>query len=204
MFFKTPGIVRRFYSKATWIKPSVEKRKKTVYLTFDDGPTPEITDWVLDLLSKEEIFATFFCVGKNIEEHPNLFEKIQKDNHTVGNHTFSHLNGWKCRKQDYFADVEKCNQFLKRKIFRPPYGKMTPAQFNFLRKNYEIIFWDIITYDYKQNLNIEQSLKYIKQNTRDGSVIVFHDSVKAYSNLKQLLPLTISFLKDKGFEFSKF
>ena len=202
MLINTPGFLRFVFPDALWSKPSVGQGSKNVYLTFDDGPTPSVTDWVLDFLYKHNISASFFCVGKNIEQNSLLFDRIVREGHAVGNHTYSHANGWKTRHNNYLADVERCDQFFQKKIFRPPYGKLTFGQYASLKKNYQIVFWDVITYDYRQDIAASQCLDNIRRSVKDGSIIVFHDSIKAEKNLKAVLPETINFLKEEGYRFS--
>ena len=184
-----------------------------IYLTFDDGPTPEITEWVLDELKKHQIKATFFCIGKNINNHGAIFLKIINEGHSIGNHTYNHLKGWNTSTEEYIDNIALCEleilnlrsriYDLQSKIFRPPYGKIKKSQSKKLKKlGYKVIMWDVLSADFDQSIPPEKCLENVLQNVESGSVIVFHDSVKAYKNLKYTLPRTIQALKEKGFEFS--
>ncbi|MFC7775225.1 polysaccharide deacetylase family protein [Flavobacterium sp. GCM10027622] len=209
MFYwiKTPGIVKWLFHNQTWSIPNIHNK---IYLTFDDGPTPGVTEWVLDLLKKENIKATFFCIGKNIELYPNLFQKIQQHGHNIGNHTFNHQNGWKTKTSDYLQNIEQCKEAIETfentktttKLFRPPYGKITTKQSGKLRKlGYKIIMWDVLTADFDTTITPEKCLENAIQKVEPGSIIVFHDSIKARNNLEYALPKAIRFLKEKGYVF---
>jgi peptidoglycan/xylan/chitin deacetylase (PgdA/CDA1 family) len=206
---KTPQIIKRLFSSQVWDIPNTENK---IYLTFDDGPTPEVTEWVLSILKENNIKATFFCIGNNIEKHPEIFNKVINDGNSIGNHTFDHKNGWKTTTEDYIQNIELCeNQLLnlkskilslKFKIFRPPYGKLKPSQSKRLRMlGYKIIMWDILSADFDQTISKEKCLENATQKVTSGSIIVFHDSVKAFKNLEYALPKTIQILKEKGFVF---
>jgi peptidoglycan/xylan/chitin deacetylase (PgdA/CDA1 family) len=207
--FKTNRFLKLFFPKYIWELPNSEKK---IYLTFDDGPIPEITEWVLGLLKKENIKATFFCIGENIQKHPEVFKQIISENHTIGNHTFNHLKGWNTSTKKYLENVELCNLVFEKysisnfqsKLFRPPYGKITPWQAYRLRKlDYKIIMWDVLSYDFDNSLNPDDCLQNTLKNTSNGSIIVFHDSIKARRNLQLVLPKLIQQLKEKGFVFDK-
>jgi peptidoglycan/xylan/chitin deacetylase (PgdA/CDA1 family) len=182
-----------------------------IYLTFDDGPIPEITEWVLEVLKEHQIRATFFCIGQNIQKHPAIFNKIIDNGHAIANHTFNHLNGWNTSIEDYLNNIDLCKHEIskhKSKInlssafFRPPYGKIKTTQSKKLRHlGYKIIMWDVLSADFDQSITPEKCLENVIQNTRSGSVIVFHDSIKAFKNLEYTLPKSIAILKQKGFEF---
>ncbi|MWB95644.1 polysaccharide deacetylase family protein [Flavobacterium sp. GA093] len=202
---KTNAFIKRVFSKYCWDIPNNEKK---IYLTFDDGPTPEVTNWVLDELKKYEAKATFFCIGKNINSNPELFLKIKSENHSIGNHTFNHLNGWKSGTDDYIKNVTDCAEILKKEktttslLFRPPYGRIKKEQSKVLRKlGYKIIMWDVLSADFDRNITPEKCLENVVKNVKSGSVIVFHDSIKASQNLKFALPKTLDFLNKKGFVF---
>lgn len=205
MLEKVPKIIKKIFYNQVWDIPNAEKK---IYLTFDDGPTPEITEWVLNLLEKENIKATFFCIGSNIKKHPDIFKKIITAGHSVGNHTFNHLKGWKTSKDEYIENVDLCRTEMSKlaiengNLFRPPYGKIKPNQCKTLRKKgYKIIMWDILSKDYDSSTTPEKCLKHVKK-TKTGSIIVFHDSIKARKNLEYTLPRAITFLKSKGFVFN--
>jgi peptidoglycan/xylan/chitin deacetylase (PgdA/CDA1 family) len=177
-------------------------------LTFDDGPTPEITEWVLEQLKQYNAKATFFCIGNNIEKHPEIFKKIIADGHSIGNHTFNHVKGWKTSNQTYFEEVDNCEKTIQNfsinstqtKLFRPPYGKIKLYQSKVLRKKgYKIIMWDVLSVDFDRNISPEKCLSNVTENIANGSILVFHDSTKAFPNLEYALPKTLDFLKNKGF-----
>ena len=206
MLEKVPKIIKKIFHNQVWEIPNAEKK---IYLTFDDGPTPQITEWVLNLLEKENIKATFFCIGNNIEKYPEIFKKIITSGHSVGNHTFNHLQGWKTPEEEYIKNVDLCKMEMdnssteKSILFRPPYGKIRPNQSKSLRKKgYKIIMWDVLSKDYDSNTSPEECLKHVKK-TKTGSIIVFHDSLKAWKNLEYTLPKAIAFLKSEGFLFDR-
>jgi peptidoglycan/xylan/chitin deacetylase (PgdA/CDA1 family) len=202
---KTNSFIKTVFSKYCWDIPNNEKK---IYLTFDDGPTPEITDWVLTELKKFDAKATFFCIGKNIKAYLSLFEKLITEGHSIGNHTMNHVNGWKSQTTDYIENVKSCAAILAEEkisdilLFRPPYGKIKKEQSKILRNlGYKIIMWDVLSADFDQNITPEKCLENVTKNVKSGSVIVFHDSVKASQNLKFALPKTLRFLKENGFTF---
>lgn len=193
--------------KRTW---HFSRRKKAIYLTFDDGPTPEVTNWVLDKLKQYNAKATFFCLGKNIEEHKNLFNQIVEEGHSIGNHTHNHLNGLITDTETYVANTELAEKtilnFLKKsyKLFRPPYGKMTIKQAMALRKKgFKIIMWDVLSADFDTAITPKECLNNTIGNTENGSIIVFHDSVKAYEKIKFVLPQILDYYTKKGFSFNR-
>ncbi len=183
-----------------WRKNSSEK---VVYLTFDDGPVPEVTPQVLSVLDDFNIKATFFCVGDNVNKYPELYREILLKGHSVGNHTFHHLNGFKVEHEQYLNDVEQASQLIDSRLFRPPYGKLTRREKKILEQKFQIVLWDVISYDYDRNLSPSQVLENVKHNSRNGSVILFHDSVKAKNNMLSVLPDAINFLLAKGFRFER-
>ncbi|MFL9830371.1 polysaccharide deacetylase family protein [Flavobacterium sp. ST-87] len=207
---KTNRLIKKLFSNYVWDIPNKENK---IYLTFDDGPTPEITAWVLNQLEQYNAKATFFCIGKNIEQHPEIFKKVIEKGHAIGNHTFNHLNGWKTNTNEYIENSVQCsvisNQFSNNKpqttdnqLFRPPYGKIKRAQAKKLRqKGYKIIMWDVLSADFDQNITKEKCLKNVVNNTRSGSIIVFHDSIKAFENLKYVLPKVLEYLVENHFSF---
>ena len=192
-------LIRKLLPGSIWRMPD---SGKTVYLTFDDGPTPGVTEQVLSMLAEVGAKGTFFCIGNCVEKHPELFHKLLADGHAVGNHTYSHNNGWKVSLNNYLEDVEKCNQIFKSKLFRPPYGKLSPRQFIHLRKSYTIVMWDVLSMDYDAHLSSETCLENVLHHVRNGSVITFHDSVKAWPRLKEILPQILQELSNQGFTFS--
>lgn len=203
-WIKTSAFIKKCFSSYIWDLPN----NKTIYLTFDDGPTPEITAWVLALLKQENIKATFFCIGKNIEAQPELFQQIWNDGHSIGNHTHNHLNGWKTKTATYLKNVEKCEQIIldktgqKPQLFRPPYGKIKRKQAKKIKElDYKIIMWDVLSADFDTEISPQKCLDNVISSVQSGSIIVFHDSEKASKNLKFALPKAISYLKQKGFIF---
>lgn len=194
-----PLLYRILFPEAIWrIK---HKKRRVVYLTFDDGPIPEVTPWVLDTLDKYGIKATFFMVGDNARRHPWLVEEIKKRGHSYGNHTMHHLQGLKVTKLRYMRDITEANHYIDSALFRPPHGLMRPSQAKAIKKRYNIVMYDLVTRDYSYKLNGEKVLKNVKKYTRNGSIIVFHDSLRAEINMKYALPRAIEWLKSKGYEF---
>lgn len=206
---KTNWFIKCIFPKYLWDIPNKDNK---VFLTFDDGPTPEITEWTLEQLKQYNAKATFFCIGNNIEKHSAIFQKVIVEGHAIGNHTFNHLKGWKISSQDYIDNVILCQAAItsqqpttdNQQLFRPPYGKIKPSQSRKLRAlGYKIIMWDIISFDFDQKISKETCLQNVLKNVRPGSIIVFHDSVKAAQNLKYALPKTLEFLKEKGYVCAK-
>ena len=202
-WIKTPKIIKKLFSNLVWDIPNQENK---IFLTFDDGPTEEITPWVLKTLKEKNIKATFFCIGKNIEQHPEIFQNIINEGHAIGNHSHNHKNGWRTRNEDYLQNVELCQtqnpEPRTKNLFRPPYGKIKPSQSKILRKlGYKIIMWDILSADFDTTITKEKCLENATQKVTSGSIILFHDSEKAFKNLEYTLPKTIQILKDKGFIF---
>ena len=203
----TPPLVISLFKNLLW---KVNTKEKEIYLTFDDGPTPEITDWVLGQLALYNAKATFFCIGKNIEMQPEIFSRVIKGGHSIGNHTNNHLNGWKTNVSNYLDNTEKAQENISKHLtytptprwFRPPYGKITPSQAKELKKrNYHIVMWHVVSYDWDNTISPEICFENIKKNTKEGSIIVLHDSVKAYPNLREVLPRTLEFYTKKGYHF---
>ncbi len=198
-FFVIPNILKKFYKKdIVWEMDSSEKR---IWLTFDDGPEPEVTPFVLDELKKYNAKATFFCLGKNVETYPETYQMILNAGHSTGNHSYSHKNGWVTNKQEYVNDVEKCRLLVKSSLYRPPYGKIKPSQLNHLRKEYSIIMWSLISGDFDKELKKEKCLDILLKNTKKGSIVVFHDSLKAKEKLKYVLPKFLEHFSGKGYSF---
>lgn len=207
LWIKTNRLVKILFPNYVWSIPNDEKK---VYLTFDDGPTPEITEWVLKQLKDHNAEATFFCIGDNCRKYPEIFQKVISENHSIGNHTFNHLKGWKTSTEDYIENTQLCqSQFTIHNspfinLFRPPYGKIKRSQAKKLREiGYKIIMWDIISYDFDHTTSKEKCLENVLKNIESGSIIVFHDSKKAWQNLEYVLPKTLTFLKEKGFTSEK-
>lgn len=195
---KTNRFIKKLFSNYVWDIPNTENK---IYLTFDDGPTPEITQWVLEELEKHNAKATFFCIGNNIKKHPEIFEKLISKGHSVGNHTFNHLNGWKTSTDDYLENSRLCETELCN-LFRPPYGKIKASQAKKLKQlGYQIIMWDVLSADYDATITKEKCLENVVKNVQSGSIIVFHDSVKAFPHLEYTLPKALEILNKKGFVF---
>lgn len=203
---KTPDLIKHYLGGYIWDKPNTERK---IYLTFDDGPIPEVTPWVLEVLREFNIPATFFCVGENISKYPDIFSQVINDGHRIGNHTYNHLKGWKTSTANYLDNIEKTQNAivehgLTTHLFRPPYGKLTPAQTKaILQLNYEIVMWTVLSKDYRKTLSSEKVLDNIVSNTTSGSIIVCHDNIKAFDNLKAVLPQAIEMLLEKGFVFGE-
>lgn len=195
-----PAFFRGVYRKVTWRKDS---KVKNIYLTFDDGPIPEVTPWVLDILDFYGVKATFFCVAENVWRYPEIYQEVLRRGHRTGNHTYNHLRGFFTSTKRYLANVEKAAVYVKSDLFRPPHGELRTPQYFRLRKKYQIIQWDVITRDYNPDLNGEQVLNIVKKFARNGSIIVFHDSVKAQRNMRYAMPKAIEFLLDQGYSFEK-
>lgn len=168
-----------------------------VYLTFDDGPIPEVTPWVLDVLDRYGVKATFFMVGENAQRHPELVEEVRGRGHGIGNHTHHHLQGIRCSTEDYLRDVEEANRYLGSDLFRPPHGWLRPVQARALRSRYRLIMYDLVTRDYSNRLTAEDVLANVKRLARDGSIIVFHDSLKSIDKLQTALPAALEFLVER-------
>ncbi|MDF1695664.1 MAG: polysaccharide deacetylase family protein [Saprospiraceae bacterium] len=198
-FVKTPSIIQSVFAGLIW---RISKSKK-VYLTFDDGPVPEATPWVLDLLKKHGCKATFFCVGENVEKYPQVYQRIVDEGHAVGNHTFNHLNAWKSEKEWYKANVAKASEYINSSLFRPPYGKLTPGLIKKLKGKFDIIMWDVLSGDFDTTLSPQNCFENVKSNAKEGSIIVFHDSIKAIDTLKIVLPQVIAYFEEKGIQMDK-
>jgi peptidoglycan/xylan/chitin deacetylase (PgdA/CDA1 family) len=198
MNVQVPDVLRPFLGKLTWRRNPLSK---VIYLTFDDGPVPEVTPLVLDILDKNNVKATFFCVGENVKKYPEIYANLLQRGHKTGNHTFNHLKGIGFSKNEYSENVRLAAECIDSKLFRPPYGRITLGQRRLLRKQFEIVMWDLLTRDYNRNLSAEQILKNIKSNTRNGSIVVFHDSIKAKNNVLSVLPLAIEWWRSEGYEF---
>lgn len=195
---KTPFWLKAFYPNLIWNKSRNEKK---VYLTFDDGPSPEITDWVLEQLNSYKAKASFFLIGKNVEAHPDILQRILDQGHSIGNHTQNHMNGWKNKKQDYIKEVEQCAECLETNLFRPPYGKIKKQQAKaLLDQGYDIIMWDVLSGDFNVNRSGQECFDTVKKGVENGSIIVFHDSNKAWPQLKECLPKTLEYLQEQGYE----
>ena len=196
---KTPKLVKLIFPSYVW---DIKTNNKTLFLTFDDGPTPNVTEWVLDILAKYNAKATFFCVGKNVEKYPELYKRIVHEGHSVGNHTYSHIKGWKVSVEDYIYNIERAANFINSKLFRPPYGEITIPKAKALKKlGYKIIMWDVVAIDWNPTISTKKTASNVLKNTASGSIVVFHDSIKAEKNMKFALSETLKHFSEKGYEF---
>ena len=205
---RPPLVLRSFYRNVVWQMPAGQK---VLYLTFDDGPIPEITPWVINQLREFNAKATFFCLGENIKKHTNEFEMLIKEGHATGNHTMNHFNGWFTHDFRYIRNVEICQSVLVKHrgqqehdvadLFRPPYGKITFSQVKALKRKYKIIMWDVLSFDYDKTKSGEQCYRNVQQYAKPGSIIVFHDSKKAEERLRYALPKVLQYFTEKGYEF---
>ena len=217
--FRPPTIhplIRLIYPQLTWRIPVTEK---TLFLTFDDGPTPHVTEWILEQLERYKARATFFCIGKNVITHPSIFQKVIEQGHSIGNHTYDHLHGWKTPFHSYLENVRQCSAVFGTYLFRPPYGKITHRQIRAILKNREllhpkqsatpipqdhkpkIIMWDVLSWDFDTKVSAEKCLSNVLDHTKAGSIIVFHDSRKAFYNMAYALPKVLDFFTEKGYLF---
>jgi len=178
---------------------SGEDDQQEVYLTFDDGPTPVVTPWVLDQLDEVQAKATFFCLGRNVDKHPDLYKQILVTGHSVGNHSYSHMKGFRSSIKRYMDDIHLASNLIDSKLFRPPYGRILPGQVKAVIQQYDIIMWDVLSIDYNSGLTGERVLQNVTNNVKPGSIIVFHDSDKASDNLYYALPRTLEFLHESGY-----
>jgi peptidoglycan/xylan/chitin deacetylase (PgdA/CDA1 family) len=199
LLIRTPDFIRRMSTSVAW--GDYDQPERVVYLTFDDGPIPEITPWVLDQLKKYHAKATFFCLGRHVEAHPEIYAQILAEGHSVGNHTYDHPDGWKSGNLTYYKSVIACSDMVKSSLFRPPYGRITPRQIRALKSRYKIILWSILSQDYDNTKTPEQCVRNVTAKVRNGDIIVFHDSHKAWPNLSEALPATLAHLKQAGFRF---
>lgn len=173
-----------------------------IYLTFDDGPIPEVTPWVVDQLSLFNAKATFFCVGDNVFKHPDIYNLLLENGHSVGNHTYNHISGWSNLRSDYLSNINKASDYIDSNLFRPPYGRITPLKFRSIREQYQVIMWDVLSGDFDGRIDPEICLQNVIKNTKAGSIIVFHDSLKAKKNLEYCLPRVLEHFTLQGYEFA--
>lgn len=202
LLHKTPIVAQWLYPNLVWKQSNKEK---VIYITFDDGPIPEITPWVLGTLDQFKAKATFFCVGENVHKHPDIFNEVVSRGHSVGNHTYHHLNGWSTDPTEYLKDFLKCEEELQKfgqggRLFRPPYGRITKKQIKQLSSR-EIIMWDVLSGDFSKKIKAKTILEKSMTHSRAGSIIVFHDSMKAFENLQHVLPRYLEHFRSKGFTF---
>ncbi len=195
---KTPKLIQALMPAYLWNIPT---REKIIYLTFDDGPIPEVTPWVMETLRLYDARATFFCVGENVWRYPEIFRQVMAAGHSVGNHTYNHLNGWRTENLNYLHNVRHCARMVPGNLFRPPYGRLLPSQRAFLERHYRIVMWDVLSGDFDPLQSAAQCLDNVLQNTRPGSIIVLHDSLKTREKLFELLPRLLSHFSMLGYRF---
>jgi peptidoglycan/xylan/chitin deacetylase (PgdA/CDA1 family) len=210
LFTKTPSLLTSVYKQCLW---KVDTNEKILYLTFDDGPLPEVTPFVLAELKKWNAKGTFFCIGKNVDANPTLFQQIIAEGHSTGNHTYNHMNGWNFDNKTYYTNIEKCNSTLLQQsairnpqsamLFRPPYGKLTPSQYRHLKNRFKIVMWDVLSYDFDLQIAKEKVLANVLDNADKGSIVVFHDSLKAKPKMEYALPKVLEHFTAKGFKFDR-
>lgn len=202
-FVKTPFWIKKLFKRQYWTMPNT---RKVIYLSFDDGPNDAVTKFVLDELDKYNAKATFFCIGKNVVNNPELYQRILENGHAVGNHTYDHLNGWKTKDDLYINNVNKARQYINSNLFRPPYGRVTRSQVTVLtgpENQLHTIMWDVLSGDFDETISNEKCCKNVIKNTKPGSIIVFHDSEKAYAKMSYCLPLVLQYFSAKGFVFEQ-
>ncbi len=195
---KTPKFIQNLFPNFIW---KIQETEKVLYLTFDDGPIPEVTPWVLDQLKAYDAKGTFFCVGENVEKHKAIYNQVKEEGHAVANHTYNHLNGWLEENASYFINVRKCAALVKSNLFRPPYGKLKRKQAQFLQRHYQIVMWDVLSGDFDPKISKEECLKNVLEYAKPGSIVVFHDSLKAMDKLKYALPKVLKHYSDLGYSF---
>lgn len=196
---RTPAVFRWIYNRCIWQKSQTEK---IVYLSFDDGPHPEITPFVLEELKKWNAKASFFCIGENVVRYPEIFEQIQQNGHTIGNHTFHHMNGWETNNETYFHDIQQAAEYIPAVLFRPPYGRIRFSQLKKIEKHttLTVVMWSLLSGDFDQSITPEKCVANILDNIRNGDIVVFHDSLKAKKNLTYALPIVLAYLKQQGYQ----
>ena len=199
MFIKTPSLTKYLFPSLVWKKNTDQKK---IWITFDDGPDEKVTPYLIDVLEKLNIKATFFIIGNQAKKYPELVKLIINNGHKIGNHSFSHLNGFSTNNNKYLEDVEQAKKYIDSDIFRPPFGKITPFQIKNLKKDFKIIMWDIMSWDFKENIYPNKMYKNVIDNVENGSIILFHNNLKSHNNLKNSLEIILEKLKDKGYQFS--
>lgn len=202
-FIKTPWYLKKMYSNLIWDVPSREK-EKVMYLTFDDGPNENATPFVLEQLSKYNAKGTFFCIGKNVMQLPSLYSRVISEGHTIGNHTFNHVNGWKVADDVYFKEIMDARKYIDSSLFRPPYGRITKFQAKHLQQSslhFKIVMWDVVSGDFDTTITPEKCANNVLKHAGAGSIVVFHDSDKAFPNLRKALPATLEHFSVKGYRF---
>ena len=199
MFVKTPSIAKYLFPSLVWKKNTDQKK---IWITFDDGPDEKVTPYLINVLAEFNIKATFFIIGNQAKKHPELVKLIINSGHKIGNHSFSHLNGFSTDNNKYLEDVEQAKKYIDSDIFRPPYGKITPLQIKNLKKDFKIIMWDIMSWDFKENISSNKIFRNVMDNVESGSIILFHNNLKNYNNLKKSLKIILEKLKEQEYQFS--
>lgn len=196
---KTPSVFPKLFKKYRW---HFYGEEKVLYLTFDDGPIPEVTEFVLDQLKAYDAKATFFCIGKNVKKNPQIYDRILQEGHVVGNHTHNHLKGWKSKTKKYLENVTKAEEFIQSSLFRPPYGRIKKKQAKALiKREYQIVMWDVLSADFDTKITKETCLNNVLSNSKPGSIVVFHDSLKAQKNMEFALPKVLEHYSKEGYSF---
>jgi len=199
LFVKTPSIAKYLFPSLVWKKNTDQKK---IWITFDDGPDEKVTPYLINVLAEFNIKATFFIIGNQAKKHPELVKLIINNGHKIGNHSFSHLSGYSTNNNKYLQDVEQAKKYIDSDIFRPPYGKITPLQIKNLKKDFKIIMWDIMSWDFKENISSNKIYKNVINNIENGSIILFHNNLKSYNNLKKSLKIILEKLKEQEYQFS--
>lgn len=194
-----PQYVQALFPGLTWKMPT---GRKEIFLTFDDGPIPYVTPWVLETLASFDARATFFCVGDNVRKYPEIYNQVIDGGHSVGNHTHNHVSGWSTENIAYFNNIRHCARLVSSGLFRPPYGKLRPSQVQFLQRHYQIIMWDVLSGDFDRDIKPEECYQNVIQNAGSGSIVVFHDSLKSEANLRYALPLVLDYFTKEGYTFA--
>ena len=195
---KTPRIIQNLLPRLMWRN---ETDQKVVHLTFDDGPIPVVTPWILDQLAEYDAKATFFCVGENIHKHPDIYDRVIEEGHLTGSHTYNHLNGWQTDNSTYFRNVRKGAKMTGSNLFRPPYGHLLPSQLAFLQRHYQVVMWDVLSGDFDPSLPKETCLSNTLKHIKGGSIVVLHDNIKSFGTLKYVLPHLLATLAEQGYQF---
>ncbi len=195
---KTPLFIQNLFPNFTW---KMNSDQPVIHLTFDDGPIPKITPWVLDQLAQYDAKATFFCVGSNIEKHLEVFQQVIDGGHTIGSHTHTHMNGWNSENIPYFHNVRRGASMAKTELFRPPYGKLKPSQIQFIQRHYQVVMWDVLSGDFDPKIDKEQCYRNVINYTEPGSIVVMHDSLKAQEKLEFVLPKILKYFAGLGYRF---
>jgi peptidoglycan/xylan/chitin deacetylase (PgdA/CDA1 family) len=198
---KTPWLFKQLYPNLLW---NNDRNRRCIYVTFDDGPIPIVTPFVLNILKEYDAKATFFCIGDNVHKHPDIFEQVKNAGHSIGNHTFNHLKGWKTEGKTYLDNFLKADELLHANLFRPPYGRVKRSQIKLLQQakpGLKIVMWDVLSGDFDRKLRPEACLQNVLKHTRNGSIVLFHDSLKAFDRLEYVLPRAMEEWSRRGWEF---